>query len=87
MFLEEITFAFLSAKELYSLAGHTLLSLRERGSGEHAYNELFCWNAMIAFLITFRGARSAPHFRAASRLILVRMSASWHKRSTTRPKV
>ena len=42
---------------------------RER-SGERAY-ELFCWNAMIAFLITFRGARSAPHFRAASHLILV----------------
>ena len=24
-----------------SLAGHTLLSMRDRGSGEHAYNELF----------------------------------------------
>ena len=30
-----------------SLASHTLQSPRERGSGEVAYNELFCWNAII----------------------------------------
>ena len=32
---------------LTSLASHTLQSPRERGSGEVAYNELFCWNAII----------------------------------------
>ena len=43
-----------------SLASHTLQSLRERGSGEVAYNELFCWNAIIVF----NAARAVRHIIA-----------------------
>ena len=45
-----------------SLMNQPLHSLRERVSGELAYNELFLWNTIIVLMITFRGTRSAMYF-------------------------
>ena len=50
-----------SAIFMYSLASHTLQSLRERGSGEVTYNELFCWNAIIVLNCALCGGGHVMH--------------------------
>ena len=43
----ESTPAISGPGKLSSLASHTLQSPRERGSGNFAYIELCCWNAIM----------------------------------------